>query len=242
MRTSAGKPGTQSAQGEFSFAPPDTASLISLDQCLREVEAGTAALNLHSDCVSLAAEIAAFDPDLDTEQHVALILLIVISLAALEEGSTRFPATGPDSIQPMRRMLGPLCGDAFWRRRSRADENSDRTNASSRLGRESDSELDLTTSLPLLYLQPFIYQQRILCAERALARKLADLLKAPRIEVDDRNIQNLLAEFATQSRESGRFDLSAEQRVAIECAATAPLTISFLEVPAPARPRLCWHS
>jgi exodeoxyribonuclease V alpha subunit len=224
MRSSAGKPATQNAQGEFSFAPPATTSPISFAECLRAIEAGTAALNLNRDCVSLAAEIAAFETDLDTEQRVALILLMVISLAALEEGSTRFPATGPESVQPIRRMLSPLCGDACGadgveRMRIAIEQMLLSGSAPGVIGAGPDD------FKPLIYLQPFIYQQRILQAESTVARRLAVLVAAPRVEVADQILQNRLAEFATQTGASRRVEFSAEQRAAIGCAATGPLTI-----------------
>src|ERR1700738_2662988 len=100
--------GMQSAWRRFEAG---TNSQNQFERQLRDIEAGAAALNLSADSIHLAAEIAAFEPDLNDEQRISLILLIVISLAALEEGSTRFPVTGPQSIEPMRRLLGPLCGE-----------------------------------------------------------------------------------------------------------------------------------
>ncbi len=221
MKTSADNPIGQGAQREFSFAPPDAGSL-SLQPCLAAIAAGTAALNLNPDYVPLTAEIAAFEPDLTTEHQVALILLLVVSLAAIEEGSTRFPMTGAESVQPMRRMLGPLCGAAFGaggaeRMRIAIEQMLVSGSAPGVIGTGPDD------FKPLIYLRPFIYPHRLLCAERALAQRLAALIKTPPLAVDDQNLHNLLAEFAAEG--SRRLDLSAEQRAAIGCAARAPLTI-----------------
>src|SRR5262245_1428280 len=80
---------------------------------MRQIEAGAAELNLDSGAVHIAAEIAAMEPDLEEEQRLAVILLVTASLAALQEGRTRLPVVGAQAHAPMRRILGPLCGDAF---------------------------------------------------------------------------------------------------------------------------------
>src|SRR6516225_12374911 len=84
-----------------------------LQRALGNLEAGADRANLGADSIHLAAEIAALDPGLDEPSRLALIVLILISLAALEEGSTRFPVTGEASRKPMDQMLGALCADGF---------------------------------------------------------------------------------------------------------------------------------
>ena len=143
------------------------------ERWLRDLEAGTAALNLTADAVHLATEIAAFEPDLDDEERIALILLVVISLAALEEGSTRFPVTGPQSVEPMRRMLRPIVRrvvrrDGIERMRTAIERMLTSGRAAGVIGTAPNDYK------PLVYSAPFIYQHRILAAEIALARKLAD--------------------------------------------------------------------
>src|SRR5260370_27385072 len=78
---------------------------------LRQIESGASELNLDSAQVHLAAEIAALEPDLNDERRLALIALITASLVALQEGSTRLPAAGAQAREPMRRIVGALCGD-----------------------------------------------------------------------------------------------------------------------------------
>ena len=80
---------------------------------LRELEVSAAGLNLAPESVHLAAELAALEPALEFDDRIALIVLILVSLVALQEGSTRFPVTGPISEGPMRRVLGSLCATGF---------------------------------------------------------------------------------------------------------------------------------
>ena len=187
-------------------------------QQLRDIEAGAPALNLSCEAIHLAAEVAGFAADLDDENRVALILLIVVSLAALEEGSTRFPVTGPQSIAPMRRVLGPLCGDSFGRdgaerMRETITEILSSGSAAAIVGTEPNDYR------PLLYFPPFIYQHRTFSAEFSLARRLASLIDSKISEIDKERSTDLLLGM------DSHFALSTEQRAAIECAITAPLTI-----------------
>jgi exodeoxyribonuclease V alpha subunit len=193
---------------------------------LRDIEAGTAALNLTSEAVHLAAEIAAFEPNLNDEQRLGVILLVVISLAALEEGSTRFPVTGPESVEPMRRLLTSLCGESFGtdgaeRMRIAIDRILTARTAATLIGANPNDYK------PLIYLSPFIYQHRILSAEIALAGRLATLTKAPPARIDHAVIHDWLLKLTTHSASFGgrEIDLSEEQRAAIESAVTAPSTI-----------------
>src|SRR5579862_9920877 len=80
---------------------------------LRSLEASVAGLNLAPETVYLAAELAALEPALEADERMTLIVLILVSLVALQEGSTRFPVTGPLSEVPMRRVLTTLCADGF---------------------------------------------------------------------------------------------------------------------------------
>ena len=81
------------------------------DEKIRALEAAAVGLNLEPEAVHLAAEIAAFEPALEADERIALIVLTLVSLAALQEGSTRFPVVDPISKAPMRRMLDALCAD-----------------------------------------------------------------------------------------------------------------------------------
>jgi len=217
--------GMQSTSRRFSLDVAANAQR-KFERQLRDIEPGLAALNLSSDSIHLAAEIAAFEPDLNDEERIALVLLIVISLAALQEGSTRFPVTGQTSIEPMRRLLNPLCGEAFGadgieRMRVGIERILTSGSAAAVIGASANDYK------PLIYLPPFIYQHRILSAEIVLANRLAILIGARPATIDEVRIRNVLMELTTHSDtiDGRHIDLSEEQRAAIECAVRAPLTI-----------------
>jgi exodeoxyribonuclease V alpha subunit len=222
MSTSYDQLGLLSAWRRFSL---DTTQ-SGFERQLREIESGAPSLNLSRGAIHLAAEIGAFETDLADQQRIALILMIVVSLAAREEGSTRFPVTGPQSVDPMRRLLGPLCGEAFGvdgieRMRIAIERMLAEGTAGGVIGTSPDDYK------PLLYLAPFIYHQRILSNEISLARKLAGLIERQPAKAGKVSPRDALRELTTRATTfSGkRFDLSDEQCAAIECAATAPLTI-----------------
>ena len=82
---------------------------------MANLRASVAELNLDADAVHLAAEIAALEPgfELDDSARFALIVLIVLSIAAVAEGNTRFPVTGRESKEPLERMLSALMAPPF---------------------------------------------------------------------------------------------------------------------------------
>ena len=83
-------------------------SRSAFDARMRALELAVGGLNLAPETVHLAAELAALEPALEADDRMALIVLILVSLVALQEGSTRFPVTGPLSHAPMRRVLSML--------------------------------------------------------------------------------------------------------------------------------------
>jgi exodeoxyribonuclease V alpha subunit len=202
----------------------DPHSASPFDHQMRALEAGVAALNLTPDAVHLAAEVAALEAQLDDRERIALIALILVSVAALEEGSTRFPVTGPDAAGPLRRMLTPLCGEAFGPSSvaevARAIED---LLASGKAGSVIGTNDEFK---PLLYLAPFIYHHRVRAAETALAGKLAMLLKTED-KADDRRIRSMLADVARRPAliQGKPMMLSDEQLAAVELAARARLTV-----------------
>jgi len=142
------------------------------DKTMRALEAAAVGLNLEREAVHLAAEIAAFEPALEAEERIALIVLGLVSMVALQEGSTRFPVVGPSSKAPMRRMLDALCADGFGvdasERISNSIEDLIRSNrASAVIG------CDKNDYKPLLFLTPYIFHQRIQRIEFQLANRLA---------------------------------------------------------------------
>ena len=143
---------------------------------MRALEVSVAGLNLAPELVHLAAELAALEPALEADERIALIILIIISFAALQEGSTRFPVIGPLAEAPMRRVLNALCANGF------DDDNTIQAIASSI---KSILENDRAPVLiarredeykPLLYISPYIVHHRIHRCECELANRLVKLL------------------------------------------------------------------
>lgn len=215
--------GMQTAWRRFLEQRDGAAVAGSFENRLRELELHAESLNLTPDSVHLAAEIAALEPGLDQDQRIAMIVLIVISLATLQEGSTRFPVTGEISREPMGRMLGALCADSFG------------ADAPRRLASEIEQMLTSGAARtvigtapgdykPLLYVAPFIYHQRIHLSEGLLAQRLADFLSSapPATGSLDRELDGVAAFIDVSGR---RVELSAEQREAVGCAARSHLTL-----------------
>ncbi|HYB90152.1 MAG TPA: exodeoxyribonuclease V subunit alpha [Candidatus Binataceae bacterium] len=217
--------GIDTAWRRFEIARTSGAALSVFERGLRDLEAGADAVNLTADSVHVAAELAALEPDLDDRQRIALVVLILVSLAALEEGSTRFPAVGEESTEPMRRMLHGLLGDGGGEADGIASEIAlllKSGGAARIIGR---SEEDYR---PLLFLDPHICHQKILHAERGLARRLAELVRAERgAAAGDSAIESALADaIARPAVSDGKpLELTPEQLRAVEAAARARLAI-----------------
>jgi exodeoxyribonuclease V alpha subunit len=134
-------------------------------------------LNLEPDAVHLAAEIAALEPELDDDARYAMVLLVLISLAALQEGSTRFPAERPDGGTRLARMLDALVGEP-------GSESARGTVASQISGLLTSPQTPsiigraAADRTPLLLIDGWLYHQRICATEARLARSLARLLRA----------------------------------------------------------------
>jgi exodeoxyribonuclease V alpha subunit len=218
--------GTDTAWGRFEISR-GRVERSRLERTLREFEGNAGRLNLDSDAVALAAEIAALEPVLDDDARIALILLVLAALAAVEEGSTRFPATGKTAAAPMAATIAALVGGgASARERERAAANIgkllDSNSAASVIGRSEDD------FRPLLFLRPWIYVHRILAAERALATRLAALLKnAPSIRANAAAITKALGEVTAKPPvpNAGALQLTREQCEAIRAAADSRLAV-----------------
>ncbi len=142
---------------------------------MRALEVSVSGLNLAPESVHLAAELAALEPALKDDDRIALIVLILVSLVALQDGSTRFPVAGPLSRGPMRSVLGSLCANGFGDDAVAAIATSiegliQSDRASAVVGRREDEYK------PLLYIAPYIIHHRIYHCERELAIRLAGLL------------------------------------------------------------------
>jgi exodeoxyribonuclease V alpha subunit len=150
-------------------------SRSAFDAHMRVLESTVAALNLAPETVHLAAELAALEPALEADDRIALIVLILVSMVALQEGSTRFPVTGPLSAAPIRRVLRTLCAEGFGEDGvetiATAIQVLLQSNRAPALVGQREDEYR-----PLLYIAPYIVHQSVYSCERELAIRLAALL------------------------------------------------------------------
>jgi exodeoxyribonuclease V alpha subunit len=202
-------------------------SRSTLDARMRALESAVAGLNLVPETVHLAAELAALEPALEADERIALIVLILVSLVALQEGSTRFPVTGPLSAAPMRRVLNTLCGEGFGEGAintiATAIEILLQSNrAPAVVGpREDDYK-------PLLYIAPYIVHQSVYCCERELAIRLAALLSThPEEQPDAERLARALQDVVTRPVivQGKRIVMSDEQCSVVSASARAGLTV-----------------
>jgi len=197
------------------------------DARMRALEVAVGGLNLAPETVHLAAELAELEPALEADDRMALIVLILVSLVALQEGSTRFPVTGPLSHAPMRRVLSTLCGDGFGPGAvdtiaTAIDTLLQSNRAPAVVGQQEDEYK------PLLYIAPYIVHQSTYCCERELAIRLAALLSSPPEEQADaeqlaRALQDVIARpVIVQGRQIA---MSDEQCSVVTASARAGLTV-----------------
>jgi exodeoxyribonuclease V alpha subunit len=156
-------------------------------------------------------------------------MLIVASMVALSEGSTRLPITGTQAREPLVRILGPLSaasGEGEDHKRAAEiarfiGEMLDAGAASSVIARSSDDYR------PLLYLPPFIYHQRIRTAEVRLADRLRPLLERNGSIASAKAIAAAIADVRDRPHRIGEREimLSSEQRDAVCNAAMRRLAI-----------------
>jgi len=208
---------------------PASSDAVYLEVRLRQIEAALPSFNLDPSVAHLAAEIAAFDRDLRVDQRLALIMLIVASMVALSEGSTRLPVTGPLAREPLARILGPLC----------AATQTDRDQVSAaEMARAIAKMLDTKAApsviayspddyRPLLYLPPYLCHQRIRAAEVRLAERLRPLLDADGAVASARDIAAAIGDVCDRPHRIGERDitLSGEQRDAVSIAAMHRLAL-----------------
>ena len=194
---------------------------------IRALEASVAGLNLAPELVHLATELAALETALEANDRIGLIILILISFAALQEGSTRFPVTGPLADAPMRRVLNALCsggfGDDAREKIATSIESILQKNCAPAVVAHEEDEYK-----PLLYLAPYIVQHRLHHCECELAIGLVEILTTrpePQIDQDslDLALRHVVARpVIVQGRE---IVLSDEQREVVAASATRGLTI-----------------
>jgi exodeoxyribonuclease V alpha subunit len=194
---------------------------------MRALEVAVTGFNLAPESVHLAAELAGLQPALEADERMALIMLILISLIALQEGSTRFPVAGPLSNAPMRRILGPLCANGFGDNAVNTIATSIDTilqtdRVSAVIGRGEDEYR------PLLYIAPYIVHHRIYHCEAELANRLINLLTTnPRHQTDAETLARALQDVIARPVivNGMQIVMSAEQRDVVAASARAGLTV-----------------
>ena len=199
------------------------AAIGDLESRLLALEEKVGDLNLERDAVHLAVELAELEPNLDTDARFALIVLIIVTLAALARGSTRFPVTGEIAREPMEDMLGALLGTdaAFSDRVGGSIEGLLRHERAAKIIGRTDSD-----RTPLLFLKPFISHARSRGLERRLVdsitqrRKRDQFFEAARIE---RALEDVIERPAFAG--DARVELSGEQLSAVRIAAGSPLAL-----------------
>jgi len=197
------------------------------DARMRSLETSVAGLNLAPETVHLAAELAALEPALETDERMTLIVLILVSMVALQEGSTRFPVTGPLSDAPMRRVLTSLCADGFAagavdRIATSIEALLQSNRAAAVVGQREDDYK------PLLYIAPYIMHQSIYYCERELAIRLGALLSnRPDEQPDADRLARALHDVIERPviAQGQQIVMSDEQRSVIEASARAGLTV-----------------
>jgi exodeoxyribonuclease V alpha subunit len=197
------------------------------DARMRALEVSVAGLNLAPESVHLAAELAALEPALEADDRMALIMLILVSVVALQEGSTRFPVTGPLSDAPMRRVLSILCAEGFGAGAidtiaTAIDVLLESNRAPSVVGRREDEYK------PLLYIAPYIMHQSIYYCERELAIRLAALLSTrPEDQPDAEQLARALHDVIARPVivQGKRIAMTDEQCSVVTASARARLTV-----------------
>ncbi|MGB6553505.1 MAG: exodeoxyribonuclease V subunit alpha [Candidatus Binataceae bacterium] len=194
---------------------------------MAHLRASVADLNLDAGAVHLAAEIAALEPgfELDDDSRFALIVLIVLSLAAVAAGNTRLPVSGAESKEPLERMLSalmapPVDDSARERVAAKIATILGADDASAVVGRVPDARR------PLLYLKPYLYHERIYRAEQRLAERVAamvDIDSAPGKQAIATALADVVARPAMIADTAAV--LSGEQCRAVEIGAGSRLAI-----------------
>lgn len=186
---------------------------------LRELERRAVSFHLEPHAVALAAELTSLCPYLSDEEQAALTLLTLSTLVDLSRGSTRTPADGPQAYAHLRRIYQHLSPDAAQPLLQISRGFLDRGAAPEVIGRTPDAYT------PLLYLNGFLYHQRLYAAEGRLSERLSARLGRPSGLPLER-VRGAVAEVrAGGQRGGGALTLSAEQLNAVGLALSARVSL-----------------
>jgi exodeoxyribonuclease V alpha subunit len=188
-------------------------------ELLRELERRALFFHLDPYMVSLAAELATFSPHLSDEEQAALTLLTLSTLVDLSRGSTRTPADGPKAYQHLRQIYTHLYPDAAPALLTITRRFLDQGGALEVLGQDEE---DYT---PLLYIDGYLYHQKIYAIEKQLAQLLAiKLARKQSVSISKiQSIQDDLRAHPARLAQGQIIHLSQEQEQALYCAMSSQL-------------------
>lgn len=219
--------GMESAWRRFETRGVPAGARGEFERRMRAIESGAERLNLAPAMVHLAAEIAAFEPALDHEDRLALILLVTMSLAALQDGSTRLAIGGEAGRRVIAPMVQVLCGDAFGT--GGADKAAARIERMLAENRANHVIADAPQFYaPLIQVGSFLCHHRILLAESSLANALRERLWSEPVQsAKSPEVADALADIVGRPvAVFGRsLELSDEQREAVMRAIVSRFTL-----------------
>lgn len=179
--------------------------------------------DLDDAAVNLAAQLARCEPGLGDDDRQALMLLVLCSMAAARQGSTRIPAADDASSKAWMAELtasvaGPEAGPLLVRAHALVRDGA----APTVIGGPGDAR-------PLIADGGWLYQHRALMCERRLAGHVASLLARGEVVpgVDcaeiDRAVADVIARPPVRGGKPQKH--SAEQRAALEASVARPFTV-----------------
>jgi len=197
-----------------------------LGPLLEQLQTAVSRYDLGPETVYLAWEMTQWQSGLAPEDQTALLLLILVSLITLRQGSTRFPVSGKEGEAYLRNILNPLAISSM-------SPLSDLQSAIAAMRRMLDHQKaprligEPDAYKPLLWAPPYLYPQKLWQYEAQLLRRLTQLLQRPLFPVPPDRLTEALATLRRHPPriEGSALTLSAEQEYAVLTAVHNPVTL-----------------
>lgn len=177
----------------------------------------------------LAWEMTQWQPGLSPEEQAALFMLLVVSLVNLRQGSTRFPVEGEAGDVYLGDMLASLFEAGTASLPLPIDTDSlTRTIQNMLNGQKAPAIIGGPADYkPLLYVSPYVYQQKLWDYESRFAERFTALLDRPAATIDADHLRQVLAALRRHPPMHGKtaLKLSAEQEYAVLTAVHSPVTL-----------------
>ncbi len=179
----------------------------------------------------LAWEMAQWQPGLSPEDRAALFMLLVVSLINLRQGSTRFPVQGEAGDAYLGDMLASLLGSGSSPLLPPLPINTDALiHAIQKILSEQKAPVIIggpADYKPLLFIPPYVYQQKLWDYESRFAERFTALLGRPATTIDPGHLTQVLATLRQHPPMHGKtaLKLSAEQEYAVLTAVHSPVTL-----------------